>query len=137
MKRLLFISVFVAVFFSFSSCLESDEYSSDPHENFEALWKVIDENYCFFDYKDIDWDGVHKKYASLVADTMSRYELFDLLGKMLGELKDGQTNLISAFNVSRFWDWSENYPDNFNAVVHKKYIGTSYYIAGGMKYLIL
>ena len=137
MKRRYTIILLLSVFMFFPSCVETDEYTMDPHTNFEALWKMIDEHYCFFEYKDIDWNAVHDKYSVQVKDTMNRYQLFDLLGRMLAELKDGHTNLISTFNVSRFWSWHENYPDNFNTVVHKKYIGTDYYIAGGLRYLIL
>jgi hypothetical protein len=117
--------------------LDGDKYTSSPRQNFEALWHLIDENYCFFEYKSIDWDAVYTKYSPKVTDTMSRYELFKVLGDMLCELKDGHTNLVSTFNVSRFWDWSENYPDNYNSLIHKKYMGNDYKIAGGLKYRII
>ncbi|MDR2147125.1 MAG: S41 family peptidase [Tannerella sp.] len=136
MKKI--ITFFISVIFLFVlSCSVEDEYSSDARTNFEALWKIIDEHYCFFDYKDIDWDAMHEKYSVQVTDSMDKYHLFQLMGKMLAELKDGHTNLISSFNVSRFWDWSTDYPDNFNTVVHNKYLGKDYNIAGGMEYLIL
>ena len=137
MKNRYLILLLLSVYFFFPSCVETDEYTMDPRTNFEALWKLIDEHYCFFDYKDIDWNEVHDKYSVQLKDTMNRYQLFDLLDKMLAELKDGHTNLISTFNISRFWNWHENYPDNFNSVVHKKYLGTEYKIAGGLRYLIL
>jgi C-terminal processing protease CtpA/Prc len=129
----------ISLFILFSSCRDNSDYTTDPRENFESLWKIIDERYCFFTYKNIDWNAVHDKYSVQIADTMNRYELFNALGTMLAELQDGHTNLISTFNTSRFWDWSENYPDNFNTVVHKKYLGTGndYNIAGGLKYRIL
>ena len=127
----------ISIFFFFTSCFEKDEYTTDPRSNFDALWKLIDEHYCFFEYKNIDWNAVHDKYIVQIADSMDRYELFNVLGRMLAELQDGHTNLISTFSTSRFWNWHENYPDNFNTVVHKKYIGTDYQIAGGLKYLIL
>jgi hypothetical protein len=133
MKRIILI---LAIFLS--ACTPDDEkYSSDPRTNFEALWKLIDQNYCFFEYKNIDWKAVHDKYSPLVTNELDRYELFALMGEMLCELRDGHTNLISTFNVSRFWDWSENYPDNYNSVVHRAYLGNDYYIAGGLRYLIL
>ena len=31
----------------FSGCEKGDEYEPSPRENFEALWKILDENYCF------------------------------------------------------------------------------------------
>jgi C-terminal processing protease CtpA/Prc len=137
MKRPVFTFALLCVSFLFPSCYESDEYTSDPHANFEALWKLIDENYCFFDYKNIDWNAVHGKYNTLLTDTMSKYELFNVLGKMLAELEDGHTNLMTTFNTSRFWEWYENYPDNFNEVVHGKYLGRNSKLAGGMNYLVM
>lgn len=118
----------------FSGCEKGDQYNPSPRENFEALWKIIDENYCFFDFKDIDWDDVHDRYSVQVKDTMSQYALFDLLGKMLAELKDGHTNLFSSFDVARYWAWYEDYPANFNSEIQKNYLGTDYKIAGGLKY---
>ena len=120
-----------------AACNTRDEYSTDPQTNFRALWKVIDERYCFFDYKNIDWNAVYNKYSVQIADTMDRFQLFDILGKMLAELEDGHTNLISTFNTSRFWNWYENYPANYNKVVHDQYLGKDYYIAGGLRYRIL
>ena len=31
------------------SCVDEEEFADDPRGNFEALWKIIDERYCFFD----------------------------------------------------------------------------------------
>ena len=120
-----------------SSCYETGDYSTDPRTNFEALWKIIDERYCFFEYKNIDWDAVYVKYSARIDDSMDRFQLFEVLSEMLAELKDGHTNLASSFQKSRLWNWQENYPENFNSVVHKKYLGTDYRIAGGLKYLIM
>lgn len=134
MKKILLI---INVWFLFSACNEKDQFTSDPFTNFRSLWKQIDEYYCFFDYKNIDWNAIYNKYSVQINDSLDRYQLFDVLGKMLAELQDGHTNLISTFNVSRFWNWHENYPDNFNSVVHRQYMGTDYFIAGGLRYRIL
>lgn len=116
------------------SCEDTVEYSSSPKENFEALWQIIDENYCFFEYKDIDWDEIYDNYKVQVSDTMDQFYLFDTLGDMLAELKDGHTNLISSFDMSRYWAWYEDYPDNYDDEIHELYMGTDYHIAGGMRY---
>jgi len=56
------IIVFTSVFLSMqlSSCIDEDEYSDSPQGNFEALWKILDQRYCFFDYKGqeygLDWN---------------------------------------------------------------------------------
>ena len=118
----------------FSGCEKADEYVSSPAANFEALWKIVDENYCFFEYKDIDWDEVHERYRVQISDTMSRYTMFDVLASMLNELKDGHTNLISSFDMSRYWAWYEDYAPNFYKDIQSRYLGTNYKIAGGLKY---
>ena len=132
-KTLLLLCVFALL----TSCFERDEYTADSRANFEALWKLIDERYCFFVDKNIDWNEVHNKYSAQITESMDMYQLFNVLGRMLAELEDGHTNLISTFNTSRFWNWYDDYPDNFNTVIHSNYIGTDYKIAGGLKYLIL
>lgn len=118
----------------FSACEKADKYNPSPRDNFEALWQILDENYCFFEFKDIDWDEVHDRYSVQINETMSQYDLFEVLGKMLAELKDGHTNLFSSFDVARYWAWYEDYPANFNAEIQKNYLGTDYKIAGGLKY---
>lgn len=136
MKRIISIGLLLCLAL-FSGCEKGSEYNPSPRDNFEALWRIIDENYCFFDYKEIDWDEVYDRYTVQVKDTMDQYELFDLLADMLTELKDGHTNLYSSFDMSRYWDWYEAYPRNFDSEVQQNYLGTDYRIAGGMKYTIL
>ena len=106
----------------FSGCEKGDEYEPSPRENFEALWKILDENYCFFSYKQVDWDEVHERYSPLITDTMSQIALFDTLANMTNELKDGHTNLVSQFNTSRYWDWYLDYPDNFDSKIQENYL---------------
>ena len=120
--------------FSWVGCEKATEYNPSPRDNFEALWRIMDENYCFFAFKDVDWDEVHDRYSLLVKDTMNQYELFDVLGEMLAEVKDGHTNLISSFDMSRYWAWYEDYPPNFYEEIQKNYLGTDYHIAGGLEY---
>jgi len=126
--------VVAAAFLSFTSCEKADVYTMNPKANFDALWRIIDEHYCFFEYKNVDWNEVYKKYDSQVSDTLNQYELFDLLGEMLGELRDGHTNLISSFDIARYWAWYENYPRNFDEDILDKYLGSNFKIAGGVRY---
>lgn len=121
------------------SCISEGEFADDPVGNFEALWTIMDEKYCFFDYKDIDWDEVYQRYRSRIAKNMTDEELFGVLADMLAELKDGHVNLTSSFDMARYWKWFEEYPINFKEeIVNKYYLQQpDYQIAGGMKYRIL
>ena len=72
-----------------ASCHSIDEYADNPRGNFEALWSILDEHYCFFREKGVDWEEVHSRYAPMVADRMTSRELFDVMARMLDELRDG------------------------------------------------
>ena len=90
------IALLIVVLPLLSSCIREEEVTNTPQGNFEALWKIIDEQYCFLEYKQIDWNAIHDKYSKLITNTMSSEGLFEVLGNMLNELKDGHVNLASA-----------------------------------------
>ena len=53
-----------------ASCITSEGFSTSPRDDFEALWRIFDRHYCFFDYKKqeygLDWNEVHQRYAAQV-----------------------------------------------------------------------
>lgn len=119
------------------SCHDYEEFANDPQGNFDALWTIIDEHYCFFEYKDIDWNEVGQRYRAQVRPEMTSEELFDVCAQMLKELKDGHTNLISPWDVSRYWIW-EQYPENYDErIIDQYYLNFNYRQASGIKYQIL
>lgn len=133
--------LYFAVFgFMFVSCTKVEEYENTPTGNFEALWSIIDAQYCFFDYKaeeyGLDWDAVYNQYKHKIHDDMSSAGLFEVLGDMLDELRDGHVNLYAAHDVARYWDFHEGYAANFSEDIQKSYLGTDYKIASGIRYTI-
>lgn len=123
------------------SCIDEEDYPDTPRGNFEALWKIMDEHYCFFDYKKqtlgVDWDEVYTRYSRQFDDKMNEYQQFEVLGNMLSELRDGHVNLYSSFDMARNWSWHEDYPKNFSDTLQRHYLGTDYLIATGLRYKIL
>ncbi len=119
------------------SCHDIREYADNPEGNFEALWTILDEHYCFFKYKDVDWTEVKARYQKKISPAMTDEELFRVCSEMLMELKDGHTNLSSPFDVSRYWIW-EQYPANYDdRLVKEHYLGFDYRTASGIDYQIL
>ena len=51
-------------------CVEEDAFNNSPQGNFDALWSLIDERYCFFSHAreefGLDWDAVRQKYSEEV-----------------------------------------------------------------------
>ena len=130
--------VALVALFSLASCVDEHEYADNPRGNFEALWKAIDEHYCFFDYKKeqygLDWDAIHEKYSRQIADGMTDTQLFEVLANMLAELRDGHVNMYSSWDVARNWSWHEDYPSNVSDTLLRRYLGTDYRIASGLRY---
>ena len=126
-----------SILLTLNACIDEDEFDDTPNGNFEALWKIIDEHYCFFEYKQVDWNAIHDKYQRQLAGNVSDDQLFEVLGNMLAELRDGHVNLYSPFDVARHWPWHEAYPSNYSDSLITHYLGTHYRMASGMKYRIL
>ena len=124
-----------SILLTLNACIDEDEFDDTPNGNFEALWKIIDEHYCFFEYKQVDWNAIHDKYQRQLAGNVSDDQLFEVLGNMLAELRDGHVNLYSPFDVARYWTWHEAYPSNYSDSLITHYLGTHYRMASGMKYL--
>lgn len=117
-----------------SSCEEvliREEYEENAVDVFNSLWTTIDENYTFFELKDIDWDQVYAQNRPRVENGMRRDSLFNVLSDMLFELRDGHVNLQAGFDLSRNWQWYLDYQPNFDYdVVERNYLGDDYEISG-------
>lgn len=128
----------LALSLSFSSCLDDDSLEQDNTYvgNFRACWQAMDEHYCFFREKNVDWDNVYRIYEPYFRDSVrNSFDEFNLMAKMLAEVRDGHVNLYSPFNTARYWTWFEGYPQNFDAnLVERYYLGTHYFMASGMQY---
>ena len=124
-----------------NSCVKEDTYADNPQGNFEALWHIIDEHYCFLTIKQqeygLDWNEVHARYQRQINAQMTEAQLFEVLGNMLAELRDGHVNLYSSFDVARNWSWHENYPVNMYDTLITRYLGRNFRIASGLRYCLL
>ena len=122
---LLLLSVLVAC----ERALIEPDPANEPVENFNLLWKTVDEKYSFFEYKGIDWDEVYQRYRPRVRNDMNESELFQVMDDMLYELRDGHVNLISDFDVARNQDWYLDYPANFDeTILERNYLERDYQI---------
>lgn len=121
-----------------TACHPLPDESSSPRGDFEALWTAIDEHYCFFEQKDVDWDDVRARYSPMIREDMSRRQLFSVLSAMLDELRDGHTNLSAPFATSYYRKWWSDYPQNFDGrLVEQYYFNFNYQQLGSCYYGIL
>lgn len=133
-KSILYILTAVCLL---SGCRSKEEmsFSTDPVDNVEALWEIIDTKYCYIEDKGIDWQAIHDEYipraAALKKD--NQIALFDLCAGMLDSLRDGHVNLYSAFDLSYNTAWYDTFPTNFSSSLQALYLH-DYRIAGGLYY---
>lgn len=136
MHRIIYrIALLLTAAVGLTACHDMEEYTDDPRGNFEALWSILDEHYCFFDSKNVDWDKVHDTYSRRISDRMTREELFIVCADMLAELRDGHVNLSAPFNTSYYRAWWSDYPQNFNKrLIEECYFNFNYRQSSGMMY---
>lgn len=137
-KRIL---LYISLPLMLAGCIEEDGFNNTPNGNFEALWSIIDEHYCFFPQAEeeygLNWDAVYSMYK-LRADTCrSDAQLFDVLGEMIAELRDGHVNLSSIYGTKFYWDWKLDYPQNFSDSIQRNYLGHDFRLTNGIKYTTL
>ncbi|MDE6317933.1 MAG: S41 family peptidase [Muribaculaceae bacterium] len=138
MNQLRSLLIIIASLLTAVSCHDIPQYADNPRGNFEALWRTLDEHYCFFREKDVDWDEVYSRYSLMVSDKMTPEELFIVCATMLDELRDGHTNLSSSFNTSYYRKWWSDYPQNFNErLIEEHYFNFNYRQTGSVKFGIL
>lgn len=124
-----------------TSCIREDVSGNTPEANFESLWKIIDEQYCFLDYKKqeygLNWNQVHETYAKRITPSMGWEALFEVLSEMVAELRDGHVNLTSSLASSQYRQWFDSYPRNFSDSIQSIYLKKDYNQSSGLTYQIL
>lgn len=140
MKQTISILILLTGIF-LSSCIREEVSGNTPEANFESLWKIIDEQYCFLNYKNqeygLDWNEVHHRYSQRITSSMSSKELFEVLSDMVNELRDGHVNLSSALATSQYRAWFDSYPRNFSDSIQSIYLDKDYVNSSGLTYQIL
>ena len=76
------------------SCVSEEEFSNSPQGNFDALWQIVDEHYCFFPDKaaeyGLDWNECRSRYGAMLLPKMTGeqlFEVFKFIGVELDEIE--------------------------------------------------
>ena len=97
-----------------------------PQAVFDEMWRQVDENYIYFDLKQVDWDAQYDKYAPLITADMTEAALFKVCGDMLQELRDGHNVLKNPTSTS-VYNVKEGFEINFDlATIKKNYLDNDF-----------
>ena len=137
-KQIAFVLLMALITNSCHNIFVDSELKNTPRENFNSIWKSVDERYCYFEEKGVNWLEIKEKYSRQIYDEMSDEELFAVCAQMIGELKDGHVNLVAPFDMSRYWDWYLDFPPNFNyAIIERNYLTKNFVSTSGASASIL
>ena len=128
MKKI-FITLFLAAV-ALVSCEKYEtvkEVDPDFKRNFDAFWTMVDEQYCYLDYKNIDWKAVYNELLPRVEAAKTEQEFFNILCTALDHLRDGHVWMEShfkAYSCSTYLldENGKRYPTNFDKSVARKYV---------------
>jgi len=116
-----------------NSLFMDEQKPNTPQNNFDLLWQIIDERYCYFEEKGVNWNQMRQKYwrelqksgndtdqthrlelqsSGDVPDPLSA-QLFYTMATMLEELRDGHVTLDDGYTSCTYTGWHTPYPDNF------------------------
>lgn len=98
MKKILSLLAFTLVLGACEQVETYDEVDNDYMHNFDAAWNIINENYCFLGYKNIDWDKIYEEYRPRVENAKDQFEFFDIMSNLVDVLRDGHSAIVSNFD---------------------------------------
>ena len=128
-QRLAFVVYCMLILSSCNGLFMNEQKDDTAQNNFDLLWQIVDERYCFFAEKDIDWDQMYVKYGEEqmkhCEDNLSSTSscLFHTMADMLGELCDGHVCLSDGSLVRTYTGWYSSYPENFEPGLLYEYVG--------------
>lgn len=100
---------------AFPAVAAEPEHDITGVQDFDELWRTLDERYCFFDQKATDWQKVRAVYRSQAAAAQTEEQYVGVLHRTLNELYDPHTRLSDApasFPRSPPYDlWIERTPN--------------------------
>ena len=124
MKILFYLSILILLITSCSKEFASPE--NTPTTVLESFWEFTDENYVYFDYKNIDWEAQKSIYAQNNLDHISDDSLYALCTTMLTTLKDGHCFLIRP-NEEFSYDYTNGFEIHFDLdLISEKYLNNNF-----------
>ena len=116
---------------------------ADPESLFEIVWHTFNEQYAFFELRDIDWSAEYRKWRPQVTANTADAELFRIIASMVSVLGDNhvvmdaaefdysQYRKIPDFPLVRHWrgQYKAEHPDahftHFARSKYEDYVSTS------------
>jgi carboxyl-terminal processing protease len=103
--KLKFLLIYFAILLS-SGCdkmLLGPGAGNNPIDNFDVLWKIIDEKYALFPVKNVNWDSLYTIYSKRITPSTGEDELWAVCCSLISHLNDGHVSLFNREYTKNFW----------------------------------
>lgn len=131
----------LTLFFGFAC--EEAALDPQPESNniavYEEFWRIFNEKYAMFDFKNVDWQNAYNTTRPLIDNSISSDSLISVMGSMVLTLRDGHTSLIDREGlIGATFDIEEGFPVNLNEeIIAAQYLRGNEKTLGGFTYTIL
>jgi hypothetical protein len=95
MKKFLLILLISILMIGCEKMLLGPGFENTPADNFDVLWKTIDEKYGLFPVCPLNWDSLHTVYQSQINESTSENELWEICCQLLSHLNNGHVELAN------------------------------------------
>lgn len=116
-----FIIILIAISSLLIGCAQ--DISNNNAEIYEEFWTFVDENYIYFEEKQVNWDQVRERYISRLHDLSSKEDLFNALEGSLLTLRDNHNRLEAPFQKGKSYNFKAGFEIHFSPdLVESDYI---------------
>ncbi|MDX9975017.1 MAG: S41 family peptidase [FCB group bacterium] len=124
-RKLFFALVFVFPFFS-NGC--PPPQPSETQQLFDQVWSTFDQNYSYFEAKDIDWDDVRDDYRPLFSQDLSAAVFAERIAEMQQELHDWHVWVRKP--TGEYLGYEGDYDINYPFTLYGRYTTQGYSTIG-------
>ncbi|GHE28884.1 S41 family peptidase [Sphingobacterium griseoflavum] len=86
-----------------------------PEKTFEVFWKTFEDNYAFFNLRNIDWKHAYDTYRERINSSTTDDSLFNILSGMVKPFQDEHINIYTnekEFTVEKPSRFLDEFPDS-------------------------
>lgn len=134
MKNLILFSIISILSFSCSkeTAIPSNQ---NPIDLYNEFWHHVNDNYIYFDEKEVDWNEVYNTYSSTLNINTSGEELLEVMENSLLVLRDGHNLIRTPFRQSKIYNFKEGYEIHFSPeLVESNYVDGELSLSNSFKY---
>lgn len=120
MKNILFIALCLSLL---SSCSKDNYILDDPLFVYDEFWNYTNDNYIYFDEKNVNWQDVYDKHGISINENSTENDLYIAIQNSLLELEDAHNWLSTPDGVAEVYDITTGFEVHYDPqLVEDKYI---------------